>query len=178
MKGNERRKGKKRKGISSFSFFPTDVSRTSLGPPKTERGDLTLVTWLAHISSPLESGRGRGTTDFEARERERESREGSGACACVRGRRQRCLLNARVKPTPIGEYRNLRTVHALAGPPYVIHVSGKSVLACTGGEPAISTPHRGERWWWIDSGGKGRQPGLPFDLANAASYTRVIPTKV
>lgn len=36
------------------------------------------------------------------------------------------------------------SVHALAGPPYVIHVSGKSVLACTGGEPAstISAPQQ------------------------------------
>lgn len=131
------------------------------------------MTWLAHISSHVDERPGR--------ERKGESREGSGACACVRGRRQRCLLNARVKPTPIGEYRNLRTVHALAGPPYVIHVSGKSVLACTGGEAAIST-RRGERGGGCGStrgkGGKGNQPGLPFDLANAASYTRVIPTKV
>lgn len=77
----------------------------------------------------------------------------------MRGRRQRCLLNARVKPTPIGEYRNLRTVHALAGPPYVIHVSGKSVLACTGGGTGYKHSAQGRAVVVDRLGGKGEAAG-------------------
>lgn len=86
IKGNARQKGKK-KDIELLllskrlylSHIPRNLGPRDLRDIEKERGDLTRVTWLAHISSPrrreAEKRKKRRRADFEERERERERAE-------------------------------------------------------------------------------------------------------